>query len=1282
MGTSRINPAWRVLALGVATTLATVGTVGGLGVSVAHAAEQTYTHADGATVRYDDEATAGKKITVSGTGWLAKPEMVEEGEEGSVIGFKLIDGDLGQLSRQEVVDNPRLGEPISNATVWGAVWADGDGDFEIELDWPDAGNAVTDPGWAAGDTFTLQLLSGTLYSNQPGVDPSERPDVSRTVGLTITVVADEPTVPLAVSVQPELASVANGTQASFTAAVTGGRAPVTVQWQRSTSASATTAPANYTNLTTANTVDDSFAKPTLAVVAGQNTNANNRWYRAVFTDADGATVTTGAARLSIVAVPSITAHPAGQTVSVGGTALFRAEATSAVEASVTWQSTKTALANGEPDDSSWIDVPNADEATLTVAAADANAQHGTFYRAVFTNVSGSTSSYAAQLRFFEKLDTSAPLTVSGESYGPVQPNTPFSVSAPNAVVKGAPIVITGSGYLATDGTAGSVANFMIDASYSGDPNTLNTTREIINPVTGQVFSDKRSHGIVQANADGTWRIELPWPDETNTTRDAAFFATNWQAGTQHIVRILTGSLLTSPADYQRGISVRFTVVDEPGASSREITLSDAEVVQGDDLWFNLSGFEPGTAVSVDLVDGAGEAVASGAFTIGADGNTANPDGQTYRRVTAPRDVAPGTGYAVRVRDTASGDVLATSGSVTVVAATTRVYNPGDHAGGAEDLLVQRGGVWTFRAVAFAPNGRLTATAQVNGDTVVLGGVGQISASEKAWQLDAQGDTSHAGFTRIQIPSQVAPGEFAVTFSDGTRQVTRGLTIESPEQAGVTVAASAELGGTIRVTGEGFVHPNADEGSTVAIKINDGGYSRVDTSLHVNKTIWWIVEADEYGNFAIDMPVPNGTTADDAGAGTLGSTPALAPGGGFTLRFLTGSLKPGDLSRTLQSAPFTVTAPEPEPDPELTAGTPTVGGNAVVGATLTVSAGVWGPAPVRLVYQWLADGTPIPGATGTSYQVTAAYLGKQLSVRVTGTKDGYPSVTRESAKTDPVAAAPAPLALLHPSISGRPAVGSTLTATPGTWDTSGLTLAYQWLRNGAPISGATKPSYKVTSTDAGKTLSVRVTATKPGLRPGTATSAGVKAGKALTATPTPKLSGTTKVGKTLTAKAGTWKPSKVSLKYQWLRNGQPIAKATKTKYKLTKADAGHRISVAVTGSKSGYVSVTKTSAAKSVAKVKAKVKLSVPSKVAKGKQATAKITVTAAASRPTGTVKVTVNGKTVTATLTAAGKGKIAVKLPAIKKKGSYKVKASFSPTGTTAASASKSITVSKTLKVR
>lgn len=94
---------------------------------------------------------------------------------------------------------------------------------------------------------------------------------------------------------------------------------------------------------------------------------------------------------------------------------------------------------------------------------------------------------------------------------------------------------------------------------------------------------------------------------------------------------------------------------------------------------------------------------------------------------------------------------------------------------------------------------------------------------------------------------------------------------------------------------------------------------------------------------------------------------------------------------------------------------------------------------------------------------------------------------------------------------------------------------------------------------------------------------VKIEKHLSSAPTPKISGSAKVGTTLTAKAGTWKPSSVKLSYQWQRNGKDIKGATKSKYKLTKSDKGKKITVKVTGKKSGYKTTSKTSKASSKVK---------------------------------------------------------------------------------------------------
>lgn len=164
----------------------------------------------------------------------------------------------------------------------------------------------------------------------------------------------------------------------------------------------------------------------------------------------------------------------------------------------------------------------------------------------------------------------------------------------------------------------------------------------------------------------------------------------------------------------------------------------------------------------------------------------------------------------------------------------------------------------------------------------------------------------------------------------------------------------------------------------------------------------------------------------------------------------------------------------------------------------------------------------------------------------------------------------------PTISGTAKAGNTLTARAGSWNPK-PSLKYQWYRSGAKISGATTSTYKPTTADCGKSLKVEVTGKKSGYTTKTVAS---KATKKVTCStfsnaPKPTISGTAKVGSTLTAKAGTWKP-KATLTYQWMRDGKKISGATTSTYTLAPADLNAAITVAVKATRSGYTSATATS----------------------------------------------------------------------------------------------------------
>ena len=166
------------------------------------------------------------------------------------------------------------------------------------------------------------------------------------------------------------------------------------------------------------------------------------------------------------------------------------------------------------------------------------------------------------------------------------------------------------------------------------------------------------------------------------------------------------------------------------------------------------------------------------------------------------------------------------------------------------------------------------------------------------------------------------------------------------------------------------------------------------------------------------------------------------------------------------------------------GLPTISGTPQVGETLTADisgiADADGLANVSYSYQWMAGGSDIDGATGSSYLLTTSEQGQTIQVRVTFTDDADNQETLTSAATAAVAAKPNSPATGAPTIGGTPQVDQTLTAdTSGISDDDGLTnvsYSYQWMAGGSDIDGATGSTYTLTTSEQGQTIQVRVTFT--------------------------------------------------------------------------------------------------------------------------------------------------------------------------------------------------------------
>ncbi|MEM8682807.1 MAG: chondroitinase-B domain-containing protein [Pseudomonadota bacterium] len=258
---------------------------------------------------------------------------------------------------------------------------------------------------------------------------------------------------------------------------------------------------------------------------------------------------------------------------------------------------------------------------------------------------------------------------------------------------------------------------------------------------------------------------------------------------------------------------------------------------------------------------------------------------------------------------------------------------------------------------------------------------------------------------------------------------------------------------------------------------------------------------------------------------------------------------------------TLPIPDNTPTPlQNTAGSVTIAGNAVTGETLTADVSDFNGISGAITYQWAGDGANIAGATSSTYVVTTAEVGQTITVTASYTDDAGFSEALTSPPTAAVTVPPNVVGVA--TISGVPTVGETLTANLVDGNgTSGSTLAYQWLANGADIAGATTQTYMIVAGDVNATITVNVSYTDDDGYMEDVTSAGVGpvSTTASNVVGTIAISGTLVVGETLTATV-TDPNGTTTVNYQWQADGVDVAGATAETLALTAAELGAVISV--------------------------------------------------------------------------------------------------------------------------
>jgi hypothetical protein len=268
--------------------------------------------------------------------------------------------------------------------------------------------------------------------------------------------------------------------------------------------------------------------------------------------------------------------------------------------------------------------------------------------------------------------------------------------------------------------------------------------------------------------------------------------------------------------------------------------------------------------------------------------------------------------------------------------------------------------------------------------------------------------------------------------------------------------------------------------------------------------------------------------------------------------------------------------------------PSIAGTPRVGSPLTATKGTYTPAATVWSYAWFRDGVRIAGATAQTYTAVAADQGKALTVEVTArSATGMPVAALSAATASVAPSAATQIADLYAANGGSTgALGPAVSGVAAFTDNGGGSL--QHFKNGSIYSsnvsgtwivwaGPIRDAYWAANSIFGSYTWPSGEQVCPGPGCSQTFTGGTISADPLAVTTPPAVSGDTRVGGILSASSGIYDPAATSFTYAWFRDGVRIAGAAAASYTLVAADQTHTITVQVTASRTGKVSVTTPSA---------------------------------------------------------------------------------------------------------
>ena len=549
-----------------------------------------------------------------------------------------------------------------------------------------------------------------------------------------------------------------------------------------------------------------------------------------------------------------------------------------------------------------------------------------------------------------------------------------------------------------------------------------------------------SDGVLTINSDTALTIS-----NTNTktvTNDRIVIGNNVNASLT-----FNGVNISAPTD-QSAIYV-------PSGSSLKITLADDST----NSTIGGNGSTGSAAPAIRLPDGATLTIeGTGTLNVTGGSSTGNPGGTGiggYLYYAGPSPTAE-----------SCGTVIILSGTVTVTGGS---YSAG--IGGATNHAGTGGNGGTVVILS-------SSVTVTGGSSAVAIGGGNSSGSSRGNDgqgIKPTGDGTYTVYGNLTLPCDIT--------------IPQGATVTIPNGASLTVPEGTKLinnGTIVKQQGGTFTNNGTPDGnplgypSTVTVAISGNG---VTTENMVAYGTTATVTATVTGN---NQPASDGTVTFYRGEASdenkINETPAKVSNGKATTTVsLSGeNWTPSETSQTITAVYTPGESNQLRPGngkSSLTIQPKTL--TASLGGTLTktYSGNADAPEGIKIELDGVVSGENVSASSESiSYDDGNVGIGKTITasdIKLNGDDAGnYTLGTNTTITTDAGVIIAAEITG-SVTISGTPTVGETLKATYSGGNATEI--SYQWYRGNEAISGATETSYTLTADDAGKSVSVCVTA---------------------------------------------------------------------------------------------------------------------------------------------------------------------------------------------------------------